>query len=312
MTRTTTPPLKLDGLAPALPATSLLREYYELCKPRVVMLIVFTAIVGMFLAVPGLPPLAALLWGTIGISLQAASAAAVNQIIDREIDARMARTCGRPLVTGRLTLVHSIAFATALGLAGFAVLWFLVNPLTAVLTQATLIGYAGIYTLFLKRATPQNIVIGGASGAAPPVLGWAAVTGTIDPHALILFLIIFIWTPPHFWVLAIERREEYAKVGVPMLPVTHGVDFTATQVLLYTLLLIAVTILPFAVGMSGWLYLVAALALGGRFLQLAIQIKFAPRKGLNMKAFGYSIVYLMAIFTALLVDHYAMPLLAAG
>ena len=280
------------------------REYYELCKPRVVMLIVFTAIVGMFLAVPGLPPFAALIWGTLGISLQAASAAAVNQIIDREIDARMARTCGRPLVTGTLSLTESIAFATFLGLAGFIVLWFLVNPLTAVLTQLTRVGYAGVYTLFLKRATPQNIVIGGASGAAPPVLGWAAVTGTVDPHALILFLIIFIWTPPHFWVLAIERREEYAKVGVPMLPVTHGVDYTATQVLLYTFLLMAVTILPFAVGMSGWLYLVAALALGGRFLQLAFQIKFAPRKGLNMKTFGYSIVYLMGIFTALLVDHY--------
>ncbi|WP_293397868.1 heme o synthase [Nevskia sp.] len=280
------------------------REYYELCKPRVVMLIVFTAIVGMFLAVPGLPPFAALIWGTLGISLQAASAAAVNQIIDREIDARMARTCGRPLVTGTLSLTESIAFATFLGIAGFIVLWFLVNPLTAVLTQLTLVGYAGVYTLFLKRATPQNIVIGGASGAAPPVLGWAAVTGTVDPHALILFLIIFIWTPPHFWVLAIERREEYAKVGVPMLPVTHGVDYTATQVLLYTFLLIAVTILPFAVGMSGWLYLVAALALGGRFLQLAFKIKFAPRKGLNMKTFGYSIVYLMGIFTALLVDHY--------
>lgn len=280
------------------------REYYELCKPRVVMLIVFTAIVGMFLAVPGLPPFAALIWGTLGISLQAASAAAVNQIIDREIDARMARTCGRPLVTGTLSLTESIAFATFLGLAGFVVLWFLVNPLTAVLTQLTLVGYAGVYTLFLKRATPQNIVIGGASGAAPPVLGWAAVTGTVDPHALILFLIIFIWTPPHFWVLAIERREEYAKVGVPMLPVTHGVDYTATQVLLYTFLLLAVTILPFAVGMSGWLYLVAAMALGGRFLQLAFQIKFAPRKGLQMKTFGYSIVYLMGIFTALLVDHY--------
>ena len=291
-----------DAIAAAPVSRS--REYYELCKQRVVMLIVFTAIVGMFLAVPGLPPFAALIWGTLGISLQAASAAAVNQIIDREIDARMARTCGRPLVTGTLSLTESIAFATFLGIAGFIVLWFLVNPLTAVLTQLTLVGYAGVYTLFLKRATPQNIVIGGASGAAPPVLGWAAVTGTVDPHALILFLIIFIWTPPHFWVLAIERREEYAKVGVPMLPVTHGVDYTATQVLLYTFLLIAVTILPFAVGMSGWLYLVAALALGGRFLQLAFKIKFAPRKGLNMKTFGYSIVYLMGIFTALLVDHY--------
>lgn len=184
--------------APAAAAPSRLHEYYELCKPRVVMLIVFTAVVGMFLAVPGLPPFSALVWGTLGIGLQAAAAAAVNQIIDREIDARMARTCGRPLVTGALGMTECIAFATALGLLGFAVLWFWVNPLTAVLTQLTLIGYAGVYTLFLKRATPQNIVIGGAAGAAPPVLGWAAVTGTVDPHALLLFLIIFIWTPPAF------------------------------------------------------------------------------------------------------------------
>lgn len=280
------------------------REYYELCKPRVVMLIVFTAVVGMFLAVPGVPPFDALLWGTIGIALQAASAAAVNQIIDRGIDARMARTCGRPLVTGTLSLTESIAFATVLGLAGFALLWLLVNPLTAVLTQLTLVGYAGVYTLFLKRATPQNIVIGGAAGAAPPVLGWAAVTGTIHPHALILFLIIFVWTPPHFWALAIERREEYAKAGIPMLPVTHGVSYTATQVLLYTLLLIAVTVLPFAVGMSGWIYLAGALVLDGIFLAYAIRLKFAPRKGLPMKTFGYSIVYLMGIFMMLFADHY--------
>ena len=286
------------------PPPSRAREYYELCKPRVVMLIVFTAVIGMFLAVPGVPPFAALVWGTIGISLQAASAAAVNQIIDRGIDARMARTCGRPLVTGSVGLTESIAFATVLGLAGFAVLWWFVNPLTAVLTQVTLVGYAGIYTLFLKRATPQNIVIGGAAGAAPPVLGWAAVSGTIDPHALILFLIIFIWTPPHFWALAIERREEYAKVGIPMLPVTHGVEYTATQVLLYTFLLVAVTIMPYAVGMSGLLYLLGALVLGGIFLRYAILLKFRPRKGLPMKTFGYSIVYLMGIFMVLFADHY--------
>ena len=285
------------------------REYYELCKPRVVMLIVFTAIVGMFLAVPGVPPFAALLWGTIGIGLQAAAAAAVNQIIDREIDARMARTCGRPLVTGSLSLTESIAFATVLGLAGFAILWWFVNPLTAVLTQLTLVGYAGVYTLFLKRATPQNIVIGGAAGAAPPVLGWAAVTGTVHPHALILFLIIFIWTPPHFWALAIERRDEYAKVGIPMLPVTHGIEYTRTQVLLYTILLVVVTMLPFVFAMSGLLYLVAALALGGGFLSYAIRMMFAPKPGLPMKTFGYSIFYLMALFTALLVDHYLGALL---
>ena len=283
---------------------SRVNEYYELCKPRVVMLIVFTAVVGMFLAVPGLPPLDALLWGTVGIGLQAASAAAVNQIIDLNIDRRMARTCGRPLVTGALGMTESIAFATVLGLAGFAVLWFWVNPLTAWLTQFTLIGYAGIYTLYLKRATPQNIVIGGAAGAAPPVLGWVAVTGEVHGHALILFLIIFIWTPPHFWALAIERCEEYAKADIPMLPVTHGIEFTKTQVLLYTVLLVAVTILPYATGMSGLLYLVGALLLGGKFLEYAVRLKWRPVPGLPMKTFGYSIVYLMALFTVLLVDHY--------
>jgi heme o synthase len=284
-----------------------LHEYYELCKPRVVMLIVFTAVVGMFLAVPGLPPLSALLWGTLGIGLQAASAAAVNQIIDREIDARMARTCGRPLVTGALGMTECIAFATALGLLGFVLLWFWVNPLTAVLTQLTLIGYAGVYTLFLKRATPQNIVIGGAAGAVPPVLGWAAVTGTVDPHALLLFLIIFIWTPPHFWALAIERHKEYAAAEIPMLPVTHGIEYTRTQVLLYTVLLFISSLLPFVFGMSGWFYLLGAALLSGVFLVYAIRLKFAPVPGLPMRTFGYSIVYLMGIFTLLLVDHY-LPL----
>lgn len=293
-----------ETLAANKAAPGRLHEYYELCKPRVVMLIVFTAVVGMFLAVPGMPPLSALLWGTIGIGLQAASAAAVNQIIDRNIDRRMARTCGRPLVTGTLSMTECIAFATLLGLAGFGVLWFWVNPLTAWLTQFTLIGYAGVYTLYLKRATPQNIVIGGAAGAAPPVLGWVAVTGEIHAHALILFLIIFIWTPPHFWALAIERRDEYAKADIPMLPVTHGIEFTKTQVLLYTLLLLVVTVLPFATGMSGWLYLLGALALGAQFLNYAIRLKWKPVAGLPMKTFAFSIFYLMGIFTLLLVDHY--------
>jgi protoheme IX farnesyltransferase len=296
----------IDRLSPR----ARLNEYYELCKPRVVMLIVFTAVVGMFLAVPGMPPLAALFWGTVGIGLQAAAAAAVNQIIDRNIDARMARTCGRPLVTGTLTMTESIAFATAIGLAGFLVLWFLVNPLTAVLTQFTLIGYAGIYTLYLKRATPQNIVIGGAAGAAPPVLGWVAVTGEVHPYSLVLFLIIFVWTPPHFWALAIERHKEYAAADIPMLPVTHGLEFTRTQVLLYTVLLIAVTALPFAVHMSGWLYLLGAMALGAVFLYYAVALKFFPRPGLPMRTFGFSILYLMGIFTLLLVDHYLQPFLA--
>jgi heme o synthase len=286
------------------PNTGRIHEYYELCKPRVVMLIVFTAVVGMFLALPGLPPLSALLWGTLGIGLQASSAAAINQIIDRGIDARMARTCGRPLVTGTLGMTECIAFATLLGLAGFALLWFAVNPLTAVLTQLALIGYAGIYTLFLKRATPQNIVIGGAAGAAPPVLGWAAVTGTVDPHALILFLIIFIWTPPHFWALAIERYKEYAAADIPMLPVTHGIEYTRTQVLLYTVLLFLTSLLPFVFGMSGPVYLAGAVVFSGIFLVYAVRLKFWPVPGLPMKTFGYSIVYLMAIFALLLVDHY--------
>jgi protoheme IX farnesyltransferase len=283
---------------------SRLHEYYELCKPRVVMLIVFTAIIGMFLAVPGMPPWSALVWGTLGITLQAAAAAAVNQIIDRNVDARMARTCGRPLVTGTLSMNESIAFATIIGILGFAVLWFWVNPLTAVLTQFTLIGYAGVYTLFLKRATPQNIVIGGAAGAVPPVLGWVAVTGHVDPHSLLLFLIIFIWTPPHFWALAIERRDEYAKVDIPMLPVTHGIEYTRTQVLLYTVLLLITSILPFVFGMSGVIYFAGAMVLSLVFLYYAIMLKFAPRPGLPMKTFGYSIIYLMGIFSLLLLDHY--------
>ena len=280
------------------------REYYELCKPRVVMLIMFTAIIGMFLSVSGMPPLDRLILGSLGITLQAASAAAVNQMLDRHVDARMARTCGRPLVTGTLGMTQSALFAAVLGVSGFAILWWGANPLTAWLTLFTLIGYAGVYTLYLKHATPQNIVIGGAAGAAPPVLGWVAITGNVDPQALLLFLIIFVWTPPHFWALAIERHKEYAKVNIPMLPVTHGLDFTRTQVLLYTVLLIVVSVLPYVFGMSGWLYLTAALIAGAVFLVYAWRLKFAPVPGLPMKTFGYSIVYLMLIFTALLLDHY--------
>lgn len=285
-----------------------LNDYYELCKPRVVLLIVFTAMVGMFLATPGMVPLPALLFGTLGIGLMASAAAAVNQLLDRQIDARMARTCGRPLVTGHLGVLESSLFAAALGIAGMAVLYLWVNPLTAWLTLFTLVGYAGVYTLYLKRATPQNIVIGGAAGAAPPILGWAAVTGSVDAHALLLFLIIFIWTPPHFWALAIERHREYAEVDIPMLPVTHGLTYTRTQVLLYTVLLVVVSLLPSVVGMSGLLYGSGAAVLGAIFLYYAWQLKFAPRPGLAMKTFGYSIVYLMAIFTLLLVDHYLPPL----
>ena len=282
----------------------LVHEYYELCKPRVVMLIVFTAIVGMFLAAPGLPPLDRLFFGTLGIALQAASAAAINQLIDRNIDARMARTCGRPLVTGTLSVAESTLFAGVLGVLGFWILVHWVNALTAWLTLATLLGYAGVYTMYLKRATPQNIVIGGAAGAFPPVLGWTAITGTLDPHALLLFLIVFVWTPPHFWALAIDRHKEYAEVDIPMLPVTHGLEFTRTQVLLYTILLFVVSLLPFVFGMSHLVYLIGAVAFGGVFLYYAVLMKFAPRPGLPMKAFAYSIVYLMGIFSLLLLDHY--------
>ena len=281
-----------------------LREYYELCKPRVVMLITFTAVVGMFLATPGMVPLDVLLLGSLGITLMAASAAAINQLLDRHVDARMARTCGRPLVTGTLSVGESLTFAFAIGAAGFAVLALWINALTAWLTLATLIGYAGVYTVYLKRATPQNIVIGGAAGAAPPVLGWAAVTGTVEPHALLLFLIVFVWTPPHFWALAIDRHKEYARVGIPMLPVTHGLPFTRLQVLLYTVLLLVVSVLPFVFGMSGYVYLAGALALGAVFLAYAIRLNVAPRPGLPMRTFGYSIVYLIGIFSLLLVDHY--------
>ncbi len=290
--------------AAAAKAPSRLHEYYELTKPRVVMLIVFTAIIGMFLAVPGMPPLDKLLLGTLGITLQSAAAAAINQIIDREVDARMARTCGRPLVTGMLSVTECIAFATLIGLAGFVVLWVWVNPLTALLTQLGLVGYAGIYTLWLKRATPQNIVIGGAAGAIPPLLGWVAVTGEVHAHALILFGIIFFWTPPHYWPLAIARKDEYADAGIPMLPVTHGVEYTLTQILLYTFILFAITLLPYVSGMSGLPYLFGAIALGAVFIGYAWRLKFRPEPGLAMKTFGFSIVYLMGIFSLLLVDHY--------
>jgi len=268
------------------------------------MLIVFTAIIGMLLAAPGVVPIGPFVFGTLGITLMAASAAAVNQILDRQADARMARTSKRPIVTGHIDTPRAIIFAAVLGASGLGILLELVNALTAWLTLITLIGYAGIYTLYLKRATPQNIVIGGASGAAPPLLGWAAITGEVNIDAVVLFLIIFIWTPPHFWALAIERYTEYADADIPMLPVTHGVEHTRTQVLVYSIILFAVSLLPFLIGMSGWLYLVAAVGLSGWFVFHAARLKFAPYPGLGMRTFGYSIVYLMALFLALLVDHY--------
>lgn len=282
----------------------LFSQFLALCKPKVVSLIIFTAIVGMLLATPGIPPLPTILYATLGIGLAASSAAAINHVFDARIDARMKRTYKRPIPTGALSETQAIIFALILGSVAMLILVLLVNPLTAVLTFASLIGYAVIYTLYLKRATPQNIVIGGVAGAAPPVLGWAAMTNSIDPDALLLFLIIFTWTPPHFWALAIARKSDYEKADIPMLPVTHGVDFTRQQILLYTVLLVVVTILPFLTGLSGILYLFAALALGAGFLYFAIALKTTTRPELPMRTFAYSVNYLIALFAFLLVDHY--------
>lgn len=280
------------------------RDYLELCKPNVVALIVFTAIVGMLLAAPGMVPLDALLFGTLGIGLAAGSAAAINHVVDQKIDAIMGRTRGRPLPQGAVSARDALIFALLIGAVAMAMLGLLVNPLTALLTFLSLIGYAVIYTMYLKRATPQNIVIGGAAGAAPPVLGWAAVTGSVDPGALLLFLIIFTWTPPHFWALAIHRAEEYRKVDMPMLPVTHGKDYTRLQILLYTVLLLVVTLLPYGYGMSGGLYLGGAMVLGLGFLYYAVRLYRNDDDRMPMRTFGYSIIYLMALFALLLVDHY--------
>ena len=280
------------------------RRYLELTKPRICALITFTALVGTLLASPGWPPLRAVLFGTLGIGLAAACAAAINHVLDRRIDEQMTRTRARPLPTGQLTERHALLFAGVLGVLAMTILSFLVNPLTAMLTFVSLIGYAIIYTVWLKRATPQNIVIGGAAGAAPPVLGWAAVTNTVNPHALLLFLIIFAWTPPHFWALAIARKHEYARAGIPMLPVTHGVEHTRLQILLYSVLLALVTLLPFITGMSGLIYLACVLVLDARFLYCAVRLKFRTRPQLPMQLFRYSISYLMWLFAALLIDHY--------
>ena len=300
----------MTTLAPHAPA--LWRRYLELTKPKVVALITFTAIVGTLLASPGVPPLDALLWGNAGIALAAACAATLNHVLDRRIDEQMARTRSRPLPSGALSERRALAFAALLGVTSMALLAFLVNLLTAVLTFASLIGYAVIYTVWLKRATSQNIVIGGAAGAAPPVLGWAAVTHSVDPNALLLFLIIFVWTPPHFWALAIARRDEYAQAGIPMLPVTHGLAYTRLQVLLYTVLLTVVTLMPFLTGMSGLLYLAVALLLNARFLYHALALKISAREELPMRVFRFSVTYLMWLFAALLVDHYLPGLRATA
>jgi protoheme IX farnesyltransferase len=282
------------------------REYFSLTKPKVVSLIVFTAIVGMFLSTPAMVPWQILILATLGIGLAAGSAAAINHVIERDSDALMTRTRARPLPTGQLTSRQAIVFASVLAAIAMLILILGVNVLTAVLTFATLIGYSIVYTVFLKRATPQNIVIGGAAGAAPPLLGWTAVTGEVASDALLLFLIIFVWTPPHFWALALYRHQDYANAGIPMLPVTHGPRFTRLYILLYTILLAAVTLMPFATRMSGMIYLIGALVLNGIFLYYAWKLYRDYSDGLARKTFGYSIQYLAALFALLLVDHYSV------
>jgi protoheme IX farnesyltransferase len=283
------------------------RDYYELTKPRVVILIVFTAIVGMFLSVPGLPDLGALFFGTLGIGMAASSAAVFNHVLDARTDELMSRTRARPLPRQKLTEKAALTFGFGIGVISMIILWYLVNPLTAVLTFMSLIGYAVVYTIWLKHATPQNIVIGGAAGAAPPVLGWAAITNDVTGGALLLFLIVFLWTPPHFWALAIARKEEYAKVDIPMLPVTHGEAYTRLNILLYSILLLVITILPYLIGMSGLIYLASALGLGGYFMYFAIRmfLDYDDEK-LPMRMFKYSITYLGFLFAALLIDHYLL------
>lgn len=280
------------------------RDYLALCKPKIVSLIVFTAVVGMFLSTPGMVPWQPLIFGTLGIGMAAASAAAINHVVDHKIDSIMARTMRRPLPRGNVSIQGAILFAFLLGALSMVILTLFVNTLTAMLTVISLIGYGFIYSMYLKRATPQNIVIGGAAGAAPPVLGWTAVTGTLDPHSLLLFLIIFAWTPPHFWALAIHRRNDYASVDIPMLPVTHGVPFTRLHILLYTIVLCIVTVLPYITYMSGLLYLCGVVLLDGGFLYYAIRMQTDHNDRLPMKTFAYSITYLMALFALLLVDHY--------
>jgi protoheme IX farnesyltransferase len=285
------------------PATPVWKCYLELTKPKIVALVAFTALVGALLARPGLPSAEVLGCAILGIGLSAQCAAVLNHVFDRHIDQRMTRTWRRPLPTGRVAEKQAIAFAAVLGVAGSAVLVAFVNVMTAALTLIALIGYGFIYTVWLKRATPQNIVLGGAAGAAPPVLGWTAVTGHLELNALILFLIIFLWTPPHFWPLAIARRREYARARVPMLPVTHGVSYTKSRILLYTILLSLVTVLPVLTGMSGTIYLGAALVLDGAFLYLAARLRAGALRNLPMRVFHYSLIYLPMLFAALLMDH---------
>ncbi len=286
------------------------RSYLVLCKPKIVALIVFTAVVGMLLASPDLVPLQVLLAGTAGIGLAAASAAAINHVVDEKIDNLMSRTRGRPLPQGRITARDALLFAVLLCVASMVVLVFLVNTLTALLTFFSLVGYGVVYSVYLKRATPQNIVIGGVAGAAPPVLGWAAVSNTLDPHALLLFLIIFAWTPPHFWALAIYRRQDYAKADIPMLPVTHGTEFTQLHILLYTLILFIVSLLPYITLMSGECYLLGAVVLGLIFLYYALKLMRTGDERIAMQTFSYSVWYLTGLFAFLLLDHYLPALVS--
>lgn len=285
------------------------RDYLMMTKPKVVAMLLLTALVGMCLAVPGIPPVKAVVLGLLGIGLQSASAAAFNHVLDRQLDAKMARTHHRPLARGRVPTVNAVIFATVLMIVGFVLLWQL-NPLTAWLTLASLVGYALVYTLWLKHATPQNIVIGGLAGAAPPLLGWAAVTGQFDPHALLLVMLVFAWTPPHFWALAIHRRDDYAKADIPMLPVTHGIAFTKTMVLLYTLILTLIGLLPWLTGMSGALYLAGSLGLNLGFVGYALKLKFADEPGHAWATFKFSIWHLLGLFVVLLADHWLGILLA--
>lgn len=286
---------------------ALWKDYLELTKPRVVALMILTSVIGMFLSVPGLVPIDVLILGNLGIALCAGSAAAVNHLVDRQVDLKMARTRHRPVATGRLDPLPAAVFAAVLGVIGLWTLVTFINVLTAVLTVLALFGYAVVYTLWLKRATPQNIVIGGLAGAAPPLLGWAAVTGEIHPHALLLVLIIFAWTPPHFWALAVHRRDDYADAEIPMLPVTHGEKYTKLNILLYTFIMIVATLLPFIFGMFSWLYLLGAVTLGAGFLYWAIVMMMGKDPEAGMSTFKYSIIYLMALFVIMLLDHYLLP-----
>jgi protoheme IX farnesyltransferase len=288
----------------SIPKKATWRDYYEMCKPRVVMMMVLTSLVGMFLAAPGMAPLNALIWGNLGIALVASAGAVINHLIDHRIDTIMQRTLKRPIPQGKVTPIQALVFAMLICMLGMAILIFLVNPLCAWLALASFIGYAIIYTGYLKRATPQNIVIGGLSGAMPPLLGWTAVTASVDPGGLLLVLIIFAWTPPHFWPLAIHRKKDYAKTDIPMLPVTHGDALTKLHSLLYTIIMLLVSILPYLTGMSGPVYLAAALLLGAGFMYWSIILMVSSNSTNALKTFRYSIFYLIALFIALLIDHY--------